>query len=55
MLGAGVLWVAAVLVPFSLRKREPHADAVPLHYEIHGDREGDRIVEKAAVEEAPVA
>ncbi len=52
MLGAGVLWVAAVTVPFSLRKREPHADAVPLHYEIHGDREGDRIIEP---EREPVA
>ena len=52
MLGAGVLWVAAVAVPFSLRRREPHADAVPLHYEIHGDREGDRIIEP---EREPVA
>lgn len=49
MLGAGVLWVSAVAVPFSLRKREPHADAVPLHYEIHGDREGDRIIEPEPV------
>ena len=55
MLGAGLLWVAVVLVPFSLRKREPHADAVPLHYEIHGDREGDRIIEKPSVEKEPVA
>ncbi|WP_081913768.1 heme A synthase [Glycomyces sp. NRRL B-16210] len=45
MLGAGVLWVAVVAVPFSLRRREPSAEAVPLHYEIHGEREGDRIVE----------
>jgi cytochrome c oxidase assembly protein subunit 15 len=50
MLGAGVLWVAAVAVPFSLRKREPQADAIPLHYEIHGDREGDRIVEPEPAE-----
>jgi cytochrome c oxidase assembly protein subunit 15 len=50
MLGAGVLWVAAVAVPFSLRKREPQVEGVtPLHYEIHGDREGDRIVEKEPV------
>ncbi|WP_112139327.1 COX15/CtaA family protein [Glycomyces dulcitolivorans] len=48
MLGAGVLWVTAVAVPFSLRKREPSADAVPLHYEIHGERDGDRIVEREA-------
>jgi cytochrome c oxidase assembly protein subunit 15 len=45
MLGAGVLWVAAVAVPFSLRKREPSIEAQPLHYEIHGDREGDRILD----------
>ncbi|MFC3494166.1 COX15/CtaA family protein [Glycomyces rhizosphaerae] len=49
MLGAGVLWVSAVAVPFSLRKREPHVHAVPLHYEIHGDREGDRIIEPEPV------
>jgi cytochrome c oxidase assembly protein subunit 15 len=50
MLGAGVLWVAAVAVPFSLRKREPQVEGVtPLHYEIHGDREGDRIVEREPV------
>ncbi|THV30711.1 COX15/CtaA family protein [Glycomyces paridis] len=46
MLGAGVLWVAAVAVPFSLRRREPSVEAVPLHYEIHGEREGDVIVER---------
>ena len=47
MLGAGVLWVAAVAVPFSLRRREPQVEGVqPLHYEIHGDREGDRIIER---------
>ncbi|MQM28600.1 COX15/CtaA family protein [Glycomyces albidus] len=50
MLGAGVLWVAVVAVPFSLRKRIPHPGAVPLHYEIHGEREGDRIVEAAEKE-----
>jgi cytochrome c oxidase assembly protein subunit 15 len=50
MLGAGVLWVAAVAVPFSLRKREPQVEGVmPLHYEIHGDREEDWIVEKEPV------
>jgi cytochrome c oxidase assembly protein subunit 15 len=50
MLGAGVLWVAAVAVPFSLRRREPQVEGVtPLHYEIHGDREGDRIVEPEPV------
>ncbi|MCC3764348.1 COX15/CtaA family protein [Glycomyces sp. TRM65418] len=50
MLGAGVLWVAAVAVPFSLRKRRPQVEGVqPLHYEIHGDREGDRIVEPEPV------
>jgi cytochrome c oxidase assembly protein subunit 15 len=50
MLGAGVLWVAAVAVPFSLRKREPQVEGVqPLHYEIHGDREGDRIIEPEPV------
>lgn len=49
MLGAGVLWVAAVAVPFSLRKREPSLDAVPLHYEIHGDREDDHIIEPEPV------
>ncbi|SDD66330.1 COX15/CtaA family protein [Glycomyces harbinensis] len=47
MLGAGVLWVAAMAVPFSLRRREPLVEgAQVLHYEIHGEREGDRIVEK---------
>ncbi|HEX2143991.1 MAG TPA: COX15/CtaA family protein [Glycomyces sp.] len=46
MLGAGVLWVAAVAVPFSLRKREPQVEGVHvLHYEIHGDREDDHIIE----------
>lgn len=50
MLGAGVLWVAAVAVPFSLRKRRPQVEGVqPLHYEIHGDREGDRIIEPEPV------
>ncbi|THV38493.1 COX15/CtaA family protein [Glycomyces buryatensis] len=45
MLGAGLLWVAAVAVPYSLRKRTPDEDAQKLHYEIHYSREGDRIVE----------
>jgi len=50
MLGAGVLWVAAVAVPFSHRRREPQVEGVtPLHYEIHGDREGDRIIEPETV------
>jgi heme a synthase len=47
MLGAGVLVVAVMAVPFSLRRREPLVEGVtPLHYEIHGEREGDRIVER---------
>jgi cytochrome c oxidase assembly protein subunit 15 len=42
--------VAAVAVPFSLRRREPQVEGVtPLHYEIHGDREGDRIIEPEPV------
>nr|WP_255672954.1 COX15/CtaA family protein [Glycomyces amatae] len=50
MLGAGVLVVAVMAVPFSLRRREPLVEGVQvLHYEIHGEREGDRIVEKEPV------
>ncbi|GAA2261976.1 COX15/CtaA family protein [Glycomyces scopariae] len=55
MLGAGVLWVAVVAVPFSLRRREPSTDAVPLHYEIHGEREGDVIVDRTEREQGDVA
>ena len=50
MLGAGVLVVAVMAVPFSLRRREPLVEgAQVLHYEIHGDREGDRIVQSEPV------
>lgn len=47
MLGAGVLWAATMAIPFSLRRRTPRTEGVtPLHYEIHGEREGDKIIER---------
>lgn len=52
MLGAGVLWVATMAVPFTLRRREPSTEATPLHYEIHGDREDDRLLEPEPVASA---